>query len=163
MTAEATKGSALRTPNLREAIYGTIVATAVIAATATVEPPGVILAETLATLLVFWVAHVYTDYVASRMHGNRPSSGALASIMIRESAMLTAPALSLLFLLLGAIGLLDGDLAVRLALWNGVLQLVLWGVAVQRRLGRTWPAASLGGAITGGLGLLIVGFEALLH
>jgi ABC-type multidrug transport system permease subunit len=160
MTADAT---GLRTANLREAIYGTIVATAVIAATATVEPPGIILAETLATLLVFWAAHVYTDYVASRMHGHQPGFGALAAIMFRESAMLTAPALSLLFLLLGAMGPLDEDVAVRLALWNGVLQLVLWGIAVQRRLGRTWPAAAIGGAITGGFGLLIVGFEALLH
>jgi hypothetical protein len=153
----------LRTANPREAIYGTIVATAVIAATATVETPGIILAETLATLLVFWVAHVYTDYVATRMHGHQHGFGALASIMLRESAMLSAPALSLLFLLLGAIGALDKDLAVRLALWNGFLQLVLWGVAVQRRLGRKWPSAALGGAITGGLGLIIIGFEALIH
>ena len=38
--------------------------------------------------------------------------------------MLAAPALSILFLLLGALGLLDEGLAVRPALWTGVAQLV---------------------------------------
>ncbi len=44
--------------------------------------------------------------------------------------MLEAPALSVLFLLLGALGVLDKGLAVGLALWNGVAQLVGWVVGV---------------------------------
>jgi len=44
--------------------------------------------------------------------------------MAQELSMLAAPALSILFLLLGALGLLDEGLAVRLALWTGVAQLV---------------------------------------
>jgi hypothetical protein len=43
------------------AIYGTILASAVIAATAGYEPPGFILAATAATLAVFWFARVYAD------------------------------------------------------------------------------------------------------
>jgi len=38
--------------------------------------------------------------------------------------MLVAPSLSILFLLLGALGVLEEALAARLALWNGVVQLV---------------------------------------
>jgi pimeloyl-ACP methyl ester carboxylesterase len=44
--------------------------------------------------------------------------------MAQELSMLAAPALSILFLLLGALGLLDEGLAVRPALWTGVAQLV---------------------------------------
>lgn len=40
--------------------------------------------------------------------------------MAKELSMLAAPALSILFLLLGALGMLDEGLAVRLALWSGV-------------------------------------------
>jgi hypothetical protein len=54
-------------------------------------------------------------------------------------------------------------LAVRLALWNGVAQLVGWGIEVGRRLGRSWPAAALGGLVNGVLGVVIVLLEVLLH
>ena len=47
--------------------------------------------------------------------------------------MLAAPALSVVFLLLGALGLLDEELAVQLALWNGVVQLLGWGTGAGRR------------------------------
>ncbi|RPH33612.1 MAG: hypothetical protein EHM90_06275, partial [Chloroflexi bacterium] len=55
--------------NPRAAIYGTIVASAVIATTAGGhESPALILEATLATLLVFWLAHVYADFL------NRPGA-----------------------------------------------------------------------------------------
>ena len=50
-----------------------------------------------------------------------PTCGPLASIMVQELSMLVAPALSILFLLLGALGVLEEALAVGLALWNGVV------------------------------------------
>jgi hypothetical protein len=66
-------------------------------------------------------------------------------------------------LLLGALGLLGEGLAVRLALWNGVAQLVGWGIDVGRRLGRSWPMALLGGVVNGVLGVVIILLEVLLH
>ena len=122
-------------------MYGTIVATAVIAATARHQPPGRVLAATIATLLIFWLAHVYADFLD---HGLRQAGfdlKVLTGIAARELSMLAAPALSILFLLLGALGLLDEDLAVRLALWNGVAQLVGWGTDIGRRRGQGWPTA----------------------
>jgi hypothetical protein len=44
--------------------------------------------------------------------------------MVQELSMLVAPALSILLLLLRALGLLEEALAVGLALWNGVVQLI---------------------------------------
>ena len=149
--------------NPRGAIYGTIVATAVIAATAGHEPPAFILAATVTTLLVFWLAHVYADVLDHELGQARFDLKVVPAIMGRELSMLAAPALSILFLLLGALGLLDEGLAVRLALWNGVAQLVGWGIEVGRRRGQAWPAALLGGVINGAFGVVIVVLEALLH
>lgn len=77
--------------------------------------------------------------------------------------MLAAPALSIVFLLLGALGLFDETLAIRLALWNGVVQLVGWGIDVGRRRGQAWPAALLTGLVNGAFGVVIVLLEVLLH
>jgi hypothetical protein len=149
--------------NPRGAIYGTIVATAVIAATAGHEPPAFILAATVTTLLVYWLAHVYADVLD---HGLRQAGSDLKvvpAIMGRELSMLAAPALSILFLLLGALGLLDEGLAVRLALWSGMAQLVGWGIDVGRRSGKSGPGALLAGLVNGAFGVVIVVLEALLH
>lgn len=147
----------------RAAVYGTIVATAVIAASARTHRAGVILVATVATLLVFWLAHVYAETIAHGLHHGRLGLQRVPTIMAEELSMLAAPALSLLFLLLAALGLLGEGLAVRLALWNGVVQLLLWGVAVGRRLGRPWPVALLSGVVNGIFGLVIVVLEVLLH
>ena len=130
--------------NPRGAIYGTIVATAVVAASAHDQRPGLILAATVATLLVFWIAHVYSEVLAHGLRQARLDLSVVPAILARELSMLAAPALSVLFLLLGALGLLGEGLAVRLALWNGVAQLVGWGIEVGRRLGRSWLAGCSG-------------------
>jgi hypothetical protein len=170
MRGSATAGTpqwrrlAIIAANPRGAVYGTIVASAVIAATgAGHKSPGLILAATAATLLVFWLAHVYADFLD---HGLRHASAdlkVLVSIMGRELSMLVAPTLSILFLVLGALGLLGETLAVRLALWSGVLQLLGWGIDAARRSGRPWAGALLAGLINSAFGVLIIILEVLLH
>ena len=88
--------------NPRAAIYGTIVASA----------------ATLATLVIFWLAHVYADFLGHGLRHARSNLRLLASIMVQELSMLVAPALSILFLLLGALEVLEEALAVGLALWT---------------------------------------------
>jgi hypothetical protein len=56
----ADRRRAIVADNPRGAIHGTILAAAVIAGTARHEPPGVVLVVTVATLVVFWLATVYT-------------------------------------------------------------------------------------------------------
>jgi len=150
--------------NPRAAIYGTIVASAVIAATAAGgKSPALIMAATVATLLVFWLAHVYADFLDHGLRHGRSDLKVLGSIMVQELSMLVAPALSILFLLLGALGVLEEALAVGLALWNGVVQLVGWGIDVGRRRGQAWPAALLTGLVNGAFGVVIVLLEVQLH
>jgi hypothetical protein len=112
---------------------------------------------------VIWIAHVYAEVLDHGLRHARFDLHVVPGIMARELSMLAAPALSVLFLLLGALGLLGEGLAVRLALWNGVAQLVGWGIDVGRRLGRSWPMALLGGVVNGVLGVVIILLEVLLH
>ena len=144
---------------------GAPVASAVIAAAAAAggKSPDLILTATVATLLVFWLAHVYAHFLDHEVRHDRTRWKVLASIMGQELSMLAAPALSILFLLLGALGLLNEPLAVRLALWAAVLQLFGWGIEVGRRRGQAWPAALLAGVINGIFGLVLVFLEVLLH
>jgi hypothetical protein len=115
------------------------------------------------TLLVFWLAHVYADFLGHAIR--RPSSNLrlMASVMFQELSMLVAPALSIFFLLLGALGVLGEALAVGLALWNGVVQLIGWGIDMGRRRGQAWPAALLTGLVNGAFGVVIVLLEVQLH
>ena len=95
------RGPAIVAANPRGAIYGTIVATAVIGASATGgKAPELILIATVATLLVFWLAHVYADVLDHGLRHGRAAK-AVGSIMAQELSMLAAPAPSILFLLLG--------------------------------------------------------------
>ncbi len=149
--------------NPRGAIYGTVVATATIAATAGHESAEHILAATAATLLVFWLVHVYADFLDHRLRQAESDLKVVPSIMAKELSMLAAPALSILFLLLATLGLLDERLAVRLALWNGVAQLVGWGIEAGRQRGQSWPTALLAGVVNGVFGVGIVVLEVLLH
>jgi hypothetical protein len=80
--------------NPRGAVSGTIVATAVIAAAAGHASPGLILAATVATLAVFWLAHVYADFLDHGLREARFHLKVLPSIMARElsiRAWSTAP------------------------------------------------------------------------
>ena len=112
---------------------------------------------------MFWLAHVYAHFLDHEVRHDRTRWKVLASIMGQELSMVAAPALSILFLLLGALGLLNEPLAVRLALWAAVLQLFGWGIEVGRRRGQAWPGALLAGVINGIFGLVIVFLEVLLH
>jgi hypothetical protein len=95
--------------NPRAAIYGTIVASAAIATTAGGhESAALVLEATLATLLVFWLAHVYADFLGHGLRHAKADLRLLAFVMVQELSMLVAPALSILFLLLGALGVLEG-------------------------------------------------------
>jgi hypothetical protein len=153
-----------RAPDDAGAIYGNIAATAVIAATGRHWPSGRVLAATTATLLVFWLAHVYADALAHHLRGaTRLRWATVAGAMAEERPMLEGPAPSLVLLLLGAFGLLDDHRAVNLALWAGVAQLVGWGMAYARRQGWGWPTAVLAGLVNGAFGVAVIALEVILH
>src|SRR6266536_2806475 len=121
------------------------------------DPPGFILTATAATLAVFWLAHVYADVLEHELGQAGFDLKVVPSVMARELSMVAAPALSILFLLLGVLGLLDEGLAVGLALWTGVAQLVGWAIEAGGRPRAEDRAAGRAGQLVvwlpGGVGL----------
>jgi hypothetical protein len=163
-TARHARWRAFGAPDTAGAIYGTIAAMAVIAGAGRDPSHGRVLALTFATLGVFWLAHVYAHALAHHLRGARRLEWpVVTAAMAEERTMLEAPALLLLLLALGGIGLVDTHLAVTLALWAGVAQLVAWGVVYARRQRWGWPTALTAGAVNGTFGLLIVALEVLIH
>lgn len=152
------------TANVDGAIFGTITAAAVIAASAAHDPTiGSVVAVTVVTVVVFWLAHVYGSVVEGHMEEGRSGVDAVGEAMIDELPVLEAPAPSVLLLLLGLIGVFDAETAVLAALWMAVAQLVIWGGAAARRHRRSWRAAAVSGAISGTFGLVIILLKALVH
>jgi hypothetical protein len=151
-------------PDSAGAIYGTIVAMAVIAGTARDPAHGKALGLVVATLVVFWLAHVYAHTLSSHLRGEHgPGWSAVVAAMDEERPLLEGPVPLLVVLLLGELGLLEGGTAVRLALWLGIAELVLWGVLYSRRQHWNWLVAVTAGAVNGLFGLLIVLLEVIVH
>lgn len=146
------------------AVYGTILTTAIIAATAADKAnAGRVAATTVVTLLVFWLAHVYSDLLGLRLRHGDHRGRALGYAMAQQAALLEGPAPTLAVLGLGSAGLVEDRLAINLALAGGVIQLFAWGVVVARRLGRAMPAAIVAGLVDAGFGAAVIGLETLLH
>jgi hypothetical protein len=85
MRGTATTGTpwrrlAIVAANPSGAIYGTIVTCAIIAAaSAGGKSPDLILTATITTLLVFWLAHVYADFLGHRLRRARSDLRLLTS------------------------------------------------------------------------------------
>ena len=163
-TTRTSRWRLFRTPESAGAIYGTIAAMAVIAGTAKSSEPGEALGLTIATLLVFWLAHVYAHALAHHLRGARRLDwSAVRAAMAEEWSLLQGPVPLLVLLTLGELGVLREPQAVRLALWLGVVELVTWGVLYARRQRWSWVTALTAGAVNGMFGLVIVVLEVVVH
>ena len=151
-------------PETAGAIYGTIAAMAVIAGASRDPGHGKALGLTVATLFVFWLAHVYAQTLSHHLRGERrPGWSAVVTAMREERPLLEGPVPLLVLLALGEFGVLEGHTAVRLALWLGVTELVVWGILYSRRQHWNWLVALTAGAVNGLFGLLIVVLEVIVH
>jgi hypothetical protein len=143
-------------------VYGTIVVMAVIAASsksAAADPRRAAIL-TGGTVVVLWLAHVYSHALAESLtDGHRLAPATLRAIARREAAIPLAAVLPLTALALGVFDVVPERVAIRLALGIGVLTLAVLGVRYARveRLGAT--ATLLTVAINVVLGLLIVALE----
>jgi hypothetical protein len=151
-------------PDTAGGIYGTIAAMAVIAGAARDPSHGQTLGLAVATLFVFWLAHVYAQALAHHLKGaKRLEWSAVTRAMAEERPLLEGPAPLLVLLALGSVGVLEEHLAVRLALWLGVAELLAWGILYARRQRWSWPTALTAGAINAAFGLAIVLLEVVVH
>jgi hypothetical protein len=144
-------------------VYGTIVVMGAIAAGAggTDPRPGKLAGAVAATVVVLWIAHVYSHALAETVRlGRRLDWAELASVGHRELAIVLAGVAPVTALVLGELGVLRATTAGWLAMGFGLATLTLQGVRYARveRLSGLGTAVSVGTNLA--LGLLIVVLKA---
>jgi hypothetical protein len=149
-------------PNVAPAIYGQILATALVATLS--EDAGISAGELLfwfvMTMLVFWFAHVYSEAVAERFRRDRSLSWRdVRQVALRESPELSAAAPAAFVLALGWLGALSRGAAADLAIAVGVAALFAWGFVIARRSHLSPLAGAAAVAVTGAFGLAIVALK----
>ncbi len=145
------------------AIYGQVLAgSAVVALSRHDEPPMEIVAGVCATMIVFWIAHVYAETI-SRSVAQDGRVRAVSHLARRQWPMVQAALPAVVALTLAALGLWSRNAGITIALLLGVVALAGWGTAAGRRSGRPWGRALLGGLGSAVLGLLIIALKVLIH
>lgn len=149
---------------LADAVYGTILVTALIAAYS--EYDGASSTELLGAVvsgtLVLWLAHVYSVVVSRRM-AEPASKRLLLSVAAQETPVLEAAAGPALVLALAAAGAVGDSLAAEVAIGAGVVSLFGWGYAIGAREGRSLGGRLVSGTVNAGFGLAIVGLKIVAH
>ena len=146
-------------------VYGTIVVMATVAAGSQgADTDAWRLAVAVAvTVLVLWIAHVYSHALAESIERSRRLDRAeFRDVARRELAIPLAAVAPIAVLVLAALGVLNEQTAVWLALGVGVGTLAVQGAryAAVERLGRTGTLVAI--ALNLFLGLVVVGLKALL-
>ena len=151
--------------NLAGAVYGTILATSVIAAASAKKGPslGVLVLTVSVTVLVFWLAHVYARALAQSVSaGTRITWAELRVLGAHEWPLLQAALPPLAFLLLGWLGLYERPAALWLAVGSGVAMLVAWGFLYARAEGLGTAGTAVAVSVNAAFGLAVVALKALV-
>lgn len=143
-------------------IYGTILYASVVAASSVSDDSGSaveVLVFSLVSIVVFWLAHVYSD--ALGFHGDADRIGdrmrdSLRYALFESSGMLEAAIIPSMPLLLASLGILPAALSVALALWLCVVLLTLLGFLVFLVRGRSVWVCLLGAVVTGLFGVVVI-------
>jgi hypothetical protein len=146
------------------AVYGTIVVMgALVAGSKGETDPTRLGAIVSATVLVFWLAHVYSDALGETItRGRRLDRQELTDVARREIAIPLAAVAPLAALSLGALGVLRETTSIWIALLLGLGILAVAGIAYARieRMGRLGTLAVV--AVNLAFGLALVALKAAL-
>ena len=148
------------------AIYGQIVATSTLAVLDHDASLGAVavLLSVVATMLVLWIAHVYSEVLAERVHrARRLSWQEVATAMAQDWPLVQAAAPAVVAMGLAALGLWSRDTGVLVGLALGVLSLFVWGVVIGRRSRSSWPYTLVVATVSGALGAVIIVLELVIH
>jgi hypothetical protein len=146
--------------NLAGGVYGTILATSIVAAADVSEAIWRSLAMLLVTTFVFWLAHVYAHALAVSLDGSaRVSLAEVRRIARHEWPLLQAAAIPGLCLVAGGVGLVERETAYWLAVAFGAAALVWWGLLFSRATGLSRSATVGVVVVNASFGLAIVGLK----
>jgi hypothetical protein len=149
-----------------QSIYGTLLVSAIIGAAAPDATDRDVLITTIGTVLVFWVAHVFAEAIAH--YGTQKAIGLPILVSLKHSlrsaaGLLYAALVPCVFLLLGALGIMDESLAYTISLWIPVFLLGALGWFAFADRGSVWWVRLLGSIVTGLLGLFVILLKITLH
>jgi hypothetical protein len=147
------------------AIYGSIIATAMIGA---LREAGLsskeLTLDVAATMLIFWIAHTWAAIAGERIHlGHGLLFHRVKALGREEWPIVEASFLPVVALILGWVGALETDTSARLAIAIGIGQLFLWGFVLGRRVYGNWVGATLAAFGDGAVGVVIVLLEVWAH
>lgn len=154
-----------RARELADAVYGTIVAAGVLAATAPDRDPGAFdtMLYLFATVFVLWLAHAWAHTMGARAAGGPQSEHAVAHALIADRALVLSslpPIAALAFVrLCGG----SDELAIDVALGFCVALLAFAGALVARRQRAPPGRAAVMILGTGALGALLVALKVFVH
>lgn len=162
----ASRVSGRRSPNLVGAIYGTIVATAIVAGLG--ERPSVSPSHALwillASALFFWAAHVYATLLADRIQERRRTKRAdVRRALSKDWPLFQASVPLAVPLVLGWLGVLGDRTALAFATGVGVVTLGALGIGFARREGYGLAGIVACGSINAAVGLFIIGLKVALR
>jgi hypothetical protein len=143
-------------------VYGTIVAMGTLAAGSQAQAEPWRLATIVAsTVLVLWLAHVYSHSLAETIKaGRRLDRAELSDVMRRELSIPLAAVAPVCALVLGAADVLRETTAIRLALGVGLATLAAQGFRYAGVEGFSRAGTIVAVVLNVLLGLVIVGLEA---
>jgi hypothetical protein len=147
------------------ATYGAIVVTSAIVAAASHDTrPWPVIAKVAATLVVFWLAHVHTAFIADRFRDRDATiARALGHALHHELIMLEIAIAPLGSLFAGALGVIAFDTAVTFSLWAGVAELFAIGLLHGRRAGYRVLATLAIAVLYAAVGAGLVALKVAVH
>ena len=146
-------------------VYGTIVVLSVLAAGAQAFAHQLWRLAVLVgvTVLVFWVAHVYSDALGQSLNaGRRLRAAELAALARHEFSIPLAAVLPITAVVLGALGVLAGHSATWLALAIGIATLTAQGARYARLEEMSRTATAFAVVVNLALGLVIVALKTIV-
>ncbi|WP_431220614.1 hypothetical protein [Leifsonia xyli] len=145
------------------AIYGTIVYASVVAAASGEHDDRAsavrLLIFSVVSILVFWLAHVYSAALGYQGDAARVRDRIRDSFrhaFAESGGMLEAAIVPSIPLLLAALGVLPADFGVALSLWFSVLMLAVLGFSVFLIRGRPVLFCLAGAVMTGAFGVAVI-------
>jgi hypothetical protein len=150
-----------------EAVYGVILVSGMIVVAGSYSGTSwTVFTTVVATVVVFWAAHVYAGTVAHHGLDEDHTTGlreAFQASLRRSLGLLTSALIPSSILLFGATRVVDDSNAIWAALWVSVAVLFVLGFIGFTRRGATWPWRIVGGLGTAAFGFAMILLKALVH
>ena len=146
-------------PDYANAIYGSLLVTSLIAVQWRHDPSTDFIALSLIiSVVVFWLAHVWSEIVNRRVHGPI-SAGEAGVIAFEEAPMLAAAVLPAVVLALARVFGIPVETVIAAALVICIGQLFVWGLVVGRAAHSSRWLALRVAIVDSLLGVAIVGLK----